>query len=54
MFTQLKKKISLTWKTELFKTSWYPNSRSCTNTIGRKAKLCQLPPLMVRRGEWRK
>ncbi len=33
---------------------WYPSSRSCTNNPQRKVKHRQMPPLMVRKADWRR
>jgi hypothetical protein len=39
---------------ELFTIGWYPSNRSCANTVGRRMKPQQMPPLMVRKPEWRR
>ena len=51
MFGKFKKNI-VPLKTRLFNIQWYPNNRSCANH--RKTKTQQMPPLMVRKAEWRR
>ena len=51
MFGKFKKNI-VPLKTKIFNIQWYPNSRSCANR--RKTKPQQMPPLMVRKAEWRR
>jgi len=41
-------------KPELFEIKWYPNSRSCVHTSGKRVKPQQMPPLMVRKAQWRR
>ena len=41
-------------KPELFTIQWYPSSRSCVRTGGAKVNPQQMPPLMVRKAEWRR
>jgi len=53
MFGKLKKNM-LPLKTSLFNIRWYPSNRSCVNTGSRKARPQQMPPLMVRKAEWRR
>lgn len=53
MFIKLKKN-GLPLKPNLFTLRWYPSSRSCVNSGGRKVKPHQMPPLMVRKAEWRR
>jgi len=53
MFGKLKKN-TLPLKTKLFNIRWYPSNRSCVNTNSRRVKLRQMPPLMVRKAEWRR
>jgi len=48
----LKKKLPL--NIELFNIRWYPSNRSYANTGGQKLKPHQMPPLMVRKAEWRR
>jgi hypothetical protein len=48
------KKNTVNLKSAIFSIRWYPNSRSCANTPNRKPKLQQMPPLMVRKAEWRR
>jgi hypothetical protein len=53
MFGRLKeKKLSL--KPQLFLIHWYRSSRSCSNPDQRRVKPEQMPPLMVRKPEWRR
>ncbi|MHC4738884.1 MAG: hypothetical protein ACYS9Y_08285 [Planctomycetota bacterium] len=53
MFEKLKKS-GLGVETKIFTVSWYPNARSCVNKGDRKVRLQQMPPLMVRKAEWRR
>ena len=53
MFVKLKKS-KLPLKPELFTIRWYPSERSCVNPGNRKIKPQQMPPLMVRKAEWRR
>ncbi|NQT00786.1 MAG: hypothetical protein HQ580_02055 [Planctomycetes bacterium] len=53
IFTKLKK-IRLPLKPKLFTIRWYPSSRSCVKAGSRKVKPQQMPPLMVRKAEWRR
>ncbi|MHC4620309.1 MAG: hypothetical protein ACYTEQ_21380 [Planctomycetota bacterium] len=53
MFGTLKKD-KLPLKIEVFKLRWYPTARSCANRRGRKPTPQQMPPLMVRKAEWRR
>ncbi|MHC4265336.1 MAG: hypothetical protein ACYSUK_05305 [Planctomycetota bacterium] len=53
MFKSLKKS-RLSFKSDLFEIKWYPNTRSCVHSIGKKAKPQQMPPLMVRKAQWRR
>jgi hypothetical protein len=39
---------------KLFNIRWYPSNRSCVNRANQKAKPQQMPPLMVRKPEWRR
>jgi hypothetical protein len=53
MFSKLEKnKLPLNIK--LFNIRWYPSNRSCVNKANQKAKPQQMPPLMVRKPEWRR
>jgi hypothetical protein len=53
MFTRPKKDGFLL-KTKLFILRWYPSSR-CSISIGNRRRPPQLmPPLMVRKPEWRR
>ncbi len=38
---------------KLLNIKWYPNSNSCVNTNGHHVSVRQMPPLMVRKAEWR-
>jgi hypothetical protein len=53
MFAKLKK-IRLSLKPKLFIIRWFPSSRSCVKPGNRKVKPQQMPPLMVRKAEWRR
>ncbi|MFA5251359.1 MAG: hypothetical protein WC454_02090 [Phycisphaerae bacterium] len=39
---------------KLFNIRWYPSNRSCVNKANQRANLQQMPPLMVRKPEWRR
>jgi hypothetical protein len=39
---------------ELFTIGWYPSNRSCANIQGKRLKPQHMPPLMVRKPEWRR
>ena len=53
MFNRFKKnRFNIT--TSLFTLQWYPSNRCCINIANRKAKIKQMPPLMVRKAEWRR
>jgi hypothetical protein len=41
-------------KAKLFTIRWYPSSRSCLRIADRKRPPQQMPPLMVRKPEWRR
>ena len=47
------KKNKLVLKPKVLELRWYPSNRSCFNKIGPKVKPQQMPPLMVRKAEWR-
>ena len=47
-----KNKLPLNIK--LFNVRWYPSNRSCVRRPNRPVKLQQMPPLMVRKAEWRR
>lgn len=53
MFAKLNK-FRLCLKPKLYTIDWYPSNRSCLNKDSRKFKAQQMPPLMVRKAEWRK
>ncbi|MEJ2704121.1 MAG: hypothetical protein P8Z79_16930 [Sedimentisphaerales bacterium] len=48
------KKTRLSLKPTLFTLCWYPSSRSCVDPAKRKVSPQQMPPLMVRKAEWRR
>ncbi|MBN1391193.1 MAG: hypothetical protein JW947_00140 [Sedimentisphaerales bacterium] len=53
MFSKLEKnKLHLNIK--LFNVRWYPSNRSCINRGSRRVNPQQMPPLMVRKPEWRR
>jgi len=41
-------------KPEVFDIRWYPSSKVCTNSDRREAQFKYMPPLMVRKAEWRR
>ena len=47
-------KHELPWKHQPFIIRWYPSNRSCLNMGRRKPRPGQMPPLMVRKPEWRR
>ncbi len=47
-------KEKLLLKAKLFTIRWYPSSRSCLKLAGKKRPPQQMPPLMVRKPEWRR
>jgi hypothetical protein len=53
MFGKLKKN-RLPLKPKLFTIQWYPSARSCVNQGSRRVKPEHMPPLMVRKAEWRR
>jgi len=53
MFARLKKdKVLL--KPDMFTLTWYPSDRSCVKHGSNKVSPRQMPPLMVRKAEWRR
>ncbi|MHC4333613.1 MAG: hypothetical protein ACYSUP_09920 [Planctomycetota bacterium] len=38
----------------IFEVRWYPSTRSCSARANRRAGPHQVPPLMVRKAEWRR
>jgi hypothetical protein len=48
------KKSKFLLKTRLFTVRWYPSSRSCVGIGNHRRPLQQMPPLMVRKPEWRR
>jgi hypothetical protein len=53
MFGRLKKNRFLL-KAKLFTLRWYPSSRSCLPVGNHRRPPQQMPPLMVRKPEWRR
>ena len=53
MFGRLKKDGFLL-KTKLFIIRWYPSNRCCVNTPSHRRPPQLMPPLMVRKPEWRR
>ena len=53
MLLKLRRKI-LKLRPSLLDISWYPNSKSCVSGLNRKPRMEQMPPLMVRKPEWRR
>jgi len=53
MFSRLKKDGFLL-KTKLFLIRWYPSNRSCLATGNHRRRQQLMPPLMVRKPEWRR
>ncbi len=41
-------------KPQIYEIQWYPSTVGCVCTGRRKAKPRQMPPLMVRKAEWRR
>ena len=41
-------------KAKLFTIRWYPSSRNCFRLANRRRPAQQMPPLMVRKPEWRR
>jgi hypothetical protein len=44
----------LPFRIEMLNVRWYPSSRSCVRPSGQKLQPQQMPPLMVRKAEWRR
>jgi len=53
MFGKLRKDKFLL-KTKLFTLRWYPSGRSCIRPGKHRPPLQQMPPLMVRKPDWRR
>jgi hypothetical protein len=53
MFGKMKKNM-LSFNPQLFSIRWYPSNKSCVSTGSQKVKPQQMPPLMVRKAEWRR
>ncbi|MFA5553143.1 MAG: hypothetical protein WCZ89_07300 [Phycisphaerae bacterium] len=41
-------------KPQIYQIQWYPSAIGCMSTGKRKVKPKQMPPLMVRKAEWRR
>jgi hypothetical protein len=48
------KKNKFPFKPQLLTIRWYPSNRTCFGGSSQRAKLQQMPPLMVRKAEWRR
>ena len=48
------KKNRLPFEVKLFNIHWYPSNKSCVAPGSRKVRAQQVPPLMVRKAEWRR
>jgi hypothetical protein len=53
MFAALKKH-KLPLKPKLFTIRWYRSDKSCVNPGSGRVSPQQMPPLMVRKAEWRR
>jgi len=53
MLARFKKQL-LPLKPKLFDIRWYPSCKSCVHSGGRMVSPQQMPPLMVRKAEWRR
>jgi hypothetical protein len=53
MFGKLRKDKFLL-KTKLFLLRWYPSGRSCVRPGKHRVPPQQMPPLMVRKPDWRR
>jgi hypothetical protein len=53
MFGRMKKDGFLL-KTKLFFLRWYPSNRCCANAASDRRPPQMMPPLMVRKPEWRR
>ncbi|MFH1370172.1 MAG: hypothetical protein ABII09_02635 [Planctomycetota bacterium] len=54
MMLGTKKTTKLTFKPELFTIRWYPSSRSFGSARRARFQPNLMPPLMVRKAEWRR
>jgi hypothetical protein len=48
------KKNKLFTKPQIVQIQWYPAGKSCTNGKNKKIGISNVPPLMVRKAEWRR
>ncbi|MHC4636304.1 MAG: hypothetical protein ACYTBP_03595 [Planctomycetota bacterium] len=39
---------------EIYEVKWFPNAKSCISSTSRRVKPNLLPPLMVRKADWRR
>jgi len=53
MFGKIKKN-RLPFKPALYTMRWYPSNISCVNSKNTPKRPKQIPPLMVRKPEWRR
>ena len=53
MSGKLKKNV-FPFKARVFNIRWYPSSKSCVHANRRNINPQQMPPLMVRKAEWRR
>ncbi|MHC4123116.1 MAG: hypothetical protein ACYSSI_06030 [Planctomycetota bacterium] len=53
MFGKSRKTLSA-FKVKLFNIQWYPGNKSCVSAGNGKAQPQQMPPLMVRKAQWRR
>jgi hypothetical protein len=51
---KLLKRNRLPLKPQLFTIRWYPSNKSCVKPGSRRVKPENMPPLMVRKAEWRR
>jgi hypothetical protein len=51
---ELLKKDDLPPQREVLTLEWYPSERSCRVHAGKTNRLKRVPPLMVRKAEWRR
>jgi hypothetical protein len=53
MFGKIKKE-KFPIEVKMFEIQWYPNLKACPGKMAKGAKMQQMPPLMVRKAEWRR